>query len=325
MILLTGATGLLGHYLTEALLAAGHPLRLLVRNPEQSPQLRASGRVEVAEGHILDSLALEQALSGVSAVVHAAGLVSFHRQDRSRVMQVNAGGTARMVDACLMAGVPRFIHLSSVSAIGPALKGQPATEQTAWQEGKVESTYARSKRRAELEVYRGIAEGLEAAILNPSVVLGYAGDWERSSARLFATAARGLRVYLDGYTSLVAAEDVAAAVVALLATDPFPSGERYVLAAASWPTQQVLSRMAAAAAAAGGAGPTTRLPGWLALTAAWLSERLLGRRSALTVEAIRAGLSTQTYDGSKATQLGLAYTPPEEAIARLAKLWQQTT
>jgi len=318
MILLTGATGLLGSYLVDTLLARGHALRVLLRDAahRSRPWL---DRVEVVDGDLLDTQALAQAVQGVDAVVHAAALVSFHRQDRDRLMQVNGEGTAHLVNACLAAGGPRLVHISSVAALGPASEGQATTEETPWQPSPHLSGYARSKRRAELEVYRGIAEGLSAVILNPGVILGAAPDWSLSSAQLFARVAEGLRFYLAGQTALVAAQDVAEACALLLQQPAWKPGERYLLVADNWPTQRLLCSMAESL---GKQGPTQRLPGWWALVAARLAERMMGRKSPLTLEAVRGGLSLQTYDGTKINSLGLRYTPPQAVIEEMARAWR---
>jgi nucleoside-diphosphate-sugar epimerase len=317
MILLTGATGLLGPYLIDELLAEGHDLRVLVRGASQR-ELPWRHLVEVIEGDLLDVVALGEATAGVQVVVHAAAMVSFDRRDRDQLMQTNVTGTANLVDACLEAGVGRLIHVSSVAAIGQPTDGEQATEKTPWQADQAVSAYARSKRRAELEVYRGIAEGLPAQIINPGLMLGPRGDWSQSSLRLFATAAQGLRFYQRGHTAMVGAQDVARCV-ALMLGQALPEGERYLLVTDTWSGQRMLS---AFAAAVGQRPPTIGIPGWLSLSAAWVVETVatvLGRRPALSVEAIRSGLSNDRYDGRKATTLGFAYTPLEDVIAETAR------
>jgi dihydroflavonol-4-reductase len=317
MILLTGATGLLGHYLIDELLATGHELRVLVRNAEQRA-LPWRHLVEVIDGDLLDVVALAQAMTGIQTVIHAAAIVSFDRRDRAQLMKINVEGTANVVDVCLSAGVERLIHVSSVATIGQPADGNLATEQTPWQAGQAVSAYARSKRRAEREVYRGIAEGLHAQIINPGLMLGPRGDWQQSSLRLFATAANGLRFYQRGATALVGAQDVARAV-GLLLGQHLPDGERYLLVADTWSTQRMLR---AFAESVGQKPPSIRIPAWLSISAAWLIERvatLLGRRPPLSVEAIRSGLAQDRYDGSKITQLGFTYTPLEQVIAETAQ------
>ena len=123
-------------------------------------------------------------------VIHAAAIVSFIPKDRDRMEQINVEGTANVVNVCLKAGVRKLGYVSSVAAVGrPAGKGGKATERVLigedqkWEDSPNNSAYATTKYRAELDVWRGIAEGLNAVMVNPSVVLG-AGDWNRSSLQL---------------------------------------------------------------------------------------------------------------------------------------------
>ena len=171
MILITGATGFLGRHLVDELLAQGHELRLLVRNPEERA-LPWGNLVEIAEGDILDIIALERAMQGIDTVIHAAALVSFARKKQAAMKRINVVGTERVVDACLAAGVERLIHISSISATGRAGAGETVDESTKWQENTSPGKYGQSKRGAEQEVWRGIEEGLHGIMLNPGVILG---------------------------------------------------------------------------------------------------------------------------------------------------------
>lgn len=321
MILLTGATGLLGQYLIDELLSHGHELRVLVRNAELR-DLSWRDLVEVVDGDLLDVVVLEEALRGIQTVIHSAAVVSFDRRDRDRLMQINVEGTANIVNACLESGVERLIHVSSVAAIGKPKEGEVATEKTPWQPGQTVSAYALSKRKAELEVYRGIAEGLTAEIINPGLMIGPKGDWSQSSLRLFTTAAKGLRFYQKGTTALVGAQDVARFVHLLLAR-PAQTGERYLLVADTWEGKHMLTEFARSV---GQRPPSIGIPGWLSISAAWVVElfaNLLGRRPPLSVEAVRSGLAHDIYDGRKATEIGFAYTPMEEVVKDTAKGYMQ--
>ncbi|RMG67560.1 MAG: NAD-dependent epimerase/dehydratase family protein, partial [Bacteroidetes bacterium] len=243
MILVTGATGFLGRFVVDELLSNGRSVRVLVRDAANRTLPWGEG-VEVIDGDILDVMALAQAMEGVEAVIHAAAMVSFQKKDRERVRQVNEEGTARVVDACLAAGVRRLVHVSSIGAVGRSPKGEAITEQTPWQPEQAQSTYAKSKRRAEMEVYRGIAEGLDAVMVNPGLILG-PGDWTQGTPRIFATVAGGLRFRNHGTNGLVGAADVARACHLLLDAE-VPAGERYILVAANQDYGQFLGSIAEA-------------------------------------------------------------------------------
>ncbi|MEO1451737.1 MAG: NAD-dependent epimerase/dehydratase family protein, partial [Bacteroidota bacterium] len=167
MILLTGATGFLGQYMIDALLASGYEVRVLVRDAEQRTLPSWSKLVEVVSGDILDTLVVRKALEGVETVIHGAAMVSFAKRDRDKLMQINVEGTANLIDACLEVGQPRFIQVSSIATIGRTQDDSLADEETPWLQSQAQSDYALSKYKAEREVYRGIAEGLTAVMVNP--------------------------------------------------------------------------------------------------------------------------------------------------------------
>ncbi|MDX2282741.1 MAG: NAD-dependent epimerase/dehydratase family protein [Bacteroidia bacterium] len=314
MILLTGATGFLGRYIADELLAAGYELRLLVRHAAQR-KLPWGGMAEIAEGDLTDLPSLEDAVRGADAVVHAAARVSFRRRDAQAVMQDNVQGTAHLVDLCLEHRIPKLVYVSSIAACGRS-RTEAITEQTPWQPGQESSAYARSKRKAELEVQRGVAEGLQAAIVNPAVILG-AGDWTQGTPRLFSAIDRGLPLYNPGINGWVAAADVARACRLLLEQD-LPSGERYLLSAGNHSYREVLGWIAAAL---GKPAPRVPLPRPLGLLAGWAAESaadLAGREPFVTLETMRSGSLSYRYDGSKITRLGFAYTPVQEAVRAAA-------
>ncbi|GAB4416723.1 MAG: SDR family oxidoreductase [Bacteroidia bacterium] len=312
MILLTGATGFLGRHIADELLAGGYEVRLLVRDAE-TRSLPWGSLVEVVDGDLLDVVALGDAVQGVEAVVHAGALVSFRKRDRDLLLAVNVTGTANLVDACLEAGVPRLIHISSIGALGRQSDGAPITERTPWQDKQVVSTYALSKRKAEREVLRGVAEGLWAAILNPALILG-PGDWRQGTPRIFAMVQRGLRFYNSGGTGLVAARDVARACLHLLHADT-PAGERFILSAESLTYRELLAMIATEL---GKTPPAYKLPPRLMHLTGWIAEKidtLTGWDLGLTYENMRSASRVERYDGSKIERTGFSYTPIQQVVA----------
>ena len=318
MILLTGATGFLGKYILEACLAAGLEVRVLVRNAS-TRELPWAGAVEIIEGDVLDVLALEQATEGVELVIHAAALVSFWPKLAKEVREVNIEGTANVVNACLAANA-RLIHISSIAGIGRAGKGKVSTEETPVLLSQANSTYARSKMKAEMEIHRGIAEGLSAVMLNPGVILG-AGNWTTGTPKIFATLAKGLRYYLPGMAALVAAKDVAKACL-LLTDSGIANGERFILVAENWSYQKFLQT---AAQALGTIPPQQKIPKTVARIAGWLAQqmaRLGSKEPMITLESMRSATQHHTYDGRKIEQLGFAYQPIPELIAEVATAYR---
>ncbi|MEM7372900.1 MAG: NAD-dependent epimerase/dehydratase family protein [Bacteroidota bacterium] len=318
MILITGATGFLGRTLVDNCLTAGYEVRALVRNPE-GRDLPWKGLVDIAEGDVLDILSLCRAMEGVDTVLHAAAMVSFLKKDHDQLMRVNVEGTANVVDACLETGLPQLIHISSIASIGRAAKGQQSHEETPLHATHIGSNYAKSKIGAEREVQRGVAEGLQASILNPGMILG-AGNWDDGTPKIFRTVANGLAFYNGGSNGWVAAEDVAQACLLAIDQDPTP-GERYILVGENrsyhWFLTEVATQLKQKA-------PGIKIPRFVAIIAGWISEKvapLFGKEPLLTLENMRSGTRNHAYDGSKITQLGLQYTPIEQVIAHTAQAY----
>ncbi|MEZ4826548.1 MAG: NAD-dependent epimerase/dehydratase family protein [Bacteroidia bacterium] len=316
MILLTGATGFLGKYIADELLSAGHELRVLVRNPD-SRQLPWGNLVEVAEGDVLDILSLEKAVEGVDYVIHAAAIVSFWRKQREEVMKINVEGTANVVNLCKDAGVQKLVHISSIGALGRTNDGSPITEQTVWKPEHAKSGYALSKYRAEMEIYRGISEGLNAAMINPGVIIG-AGDWTQGPPKMFSVVNKGLRFYPHGGTGIVSAEDVARAARLVMEKD-VPEGERYILVGENITFRELFSKIALHL---GKTPPKWGIPNWLSLNVGRVSEvisRISGRPPIVSLESMRSSTNSRIFDGTKIEKLGFSYTPIEEVIAGVAK------
>lgn len=316
MILITGGTGFIGNYLVNELLEAGYELRLLVRNPEHR-SFPWEAMVEIVQGDVLDVLSLEKAMEGVEYVIHAAAVVSFNKKQHARMKKINVEGTANVVNVALAKGIKKLVHLSSTSATGRVGKGETVDETSKWQGKEKHPQYGRSKRAAEMEVYRGIAEGLKAVMVNPAIVLGI-GDWSSNTPKIFATVYKGLPFYNHGITAYVAAKDVAKALRLALESD-FEEGERFILAAENLTQKDFLTKIAKAL---GKKPPQFALPRLLAPVIGWLSElmaNLQGKTPIITRETMRSVNQKTYYNGQKALQLGLEYTRLDEVIAETAK------
>ncbi|MEM7041125.1 MAG: NAD-dependent epimerase/dehydratase family protein, partial [Bacteroidota bacterium] len=230
MILLTGGTGFLGRFIVDELLTHGHQVRLLARSPEK---VQAREGVEIVEGDLRDQLALERAMDGVTHVIHAAAMVSFWSRKRDEMFEINAKGTALLVDLALEANVEKFVQISSVSALGRRKNSGPIDESAKWIKSKLNTNYGRSKYLAELEVLRGVQEGLNAVMCNPGIIIG-PGDWDQGPPKMFKMIHKGLRYYNPGITGFVPAVDVARATRLLMGSE-FVNGERFVLVSDSIP------------------------------------------------------------------------------------------
>jgi dihydroflavonol-4-reductase len=318
MIFVTGGSGLVGSFLIAELVARGESVRALYRG-ESVPQLPSTAKVEWVQGDLRDALGLRVALEGVTHVFHCAGLVSYAPQDETILQQINVEGTANVVDACLERPGIRLGFVSSVAALGSKtgeqLAGTVQLDETAkWDLGAEHNAYATSKYLAELEVWRGVSEGLQAVAVNPSVILGPA-NWNRSSTRLFRYAYDQHAFYTPGNINVVDVRDVVEMLVRLT-LDTSISGERFVLSAQAVPLRDFLGQ---AAACFRRKPPTVAVPEWAAETI-WRLEHLrsiiTGARPLITKDTARAGRQPVEYRTDKVQRvLGQSFRALSDTIA----------
>ncbi len=227
MIFLTGGTGFLGMHLLQTLAESGETIRALKRAGSNIPfSGKLTGNVEWVDGDLLDISSLEEHMEGCSYVYHCAGLVSFKKADRNRLMKVNVEGTANVVNMALAKNIQKLVYVSSVSAIGRPAASNSISESTEWDFNGNQTNYGISKYLAEREVWRGIAEGLNAVIINPSVIIGD-GNWKKGTPRFFYNSWKGMPFYMAGSTGFVAVADVVALMVLLMKSEI--SSERFII------------------------------------------------------------------------------------------------
>ena len=224
--LVTGAAGIVGSHVAQALLERGDELRLTVRERTKRDNIALLADAEVVNCDLLDRRALKRALRGVDRVFHVAGHTSL-RAPANRMFKANVETTAAVLEESLKAGVERVVYTSSTAAIGPARRGSTADETQAFRAGRFGLPYVNAKHEAEKEALRICAAGLPVVIVNPAHVLGR-GDVNRSSTELVRRfLARQIPAYVDGALNIVGAQDVARGH--LLADERGTPGERYIL------------------------------------------------------------------------------------------------
>jgi nucleoside-diphosphate-sugar epimerase len=239
MAFITGANGLLGSHLALVLLQNGEEVTALKRKSSDLSYMQKTfeayssnshelfDKINWIDGDILDFHFIDEVISNHKEVYHTAAMVSFNPEDHKKMLQVNIEGTSQIVNSCIK-HKSKLVYCSSIAALGRG-KGTKATTENDFRDSTFKSSvYSRSKFEAEQEVWRGIAEGLDAAIVNPSVILG-PGDWSKSSCQLFKTVADGLKFYTNGTNGYVDARDVANIMFKLMKSDI--TAERFVVSA----------------------------------------------------------------------------------------------
>lgn len=315
-ILITGATGFIGSYLVRYLLQQGCINLRCTRQPSSSLALLkdAADKVEWVTADMLDIPALETAMEGVQQVYHCAAVVSFHEKDNPILHKTNVEGTANIVNLALDFGVEKLVHVSSIAAIGRKPNDPHIDEKTTWQDADWNSPYGISKHWAEMEVWRGIAEGLNAAIVNPSNVLG-SGFWEgrTSTGQIFYNIWKGLRFHPLGTSGFVDVRDVVRFMVWLMESKI--SSERFILNGENLPFKQLFEKIAASVGVKPPSVPVTPFVREVAWRVAWLAAKIMGKSPFITKQTARSSARTFFYDNQKSlATFAFQYTPIEQTV-----------
>ncbi len=308
MVLVTGGTGLVGAHLLHKLVSNKESVRAIYRNERKLQNVKnvfaiydendssLYEKIDWVKADILDIPAFNDALKGIKYVYHCAAFVSFEPNKYDLLRRTNIIGTANVVNLCIANNVTKLCHVSSIATLGNSIKNKNITEDTNWNSDEDNSVYAITKYGAELEVWRGTQEGLDAVIVNPGVILG-AGIWRYGSGNIFKKVYKGLRYYTSGRVGLVAVNDVVNIMIALLKSDI--KNERYILVAKNWTYQSFLQKTAMALNAK---SPMKEAKPWLlniVWRLDWLKQKLFGKRRVITKHIVHSLTTTKNYKCKK--------------------------
>jgi dihydroflavonol-4-reductase len=321
MILVTGGTGLVGSHLIKQLVKQGQPVKALHRSA--IPKIEGYQDVEWIQGDILDVVALQEAMQDVEEVYHCAAIVSFSPRTKDQMFKTNIEGTANVVNACLEGGVKKLCFVSSVSALARMTTSREIDETMNWTEETSNSNYGKSKYLAEMEVWRGIGEGLQAVIVSPTIILGF-GDWTKGSASIFKSAYQEFPWYTEGVTGFVDVEDVVRAMVELM--DNNMSKQRFIISEGNYKYKEVFTKIARCF---GKKPPHKKVTPFIA-SVVWRLEaikaKLSGKDPLLTRETANTAQTIVHFNNSKLKKFlpDFEYTPLDETIQRVCKELQNT-
>ncbi len=298
-VLVTGGTGFIGGWLVRALHKAGHDVVLLYRGTQALEELAPFVRYGV-QGDVTQPDTLKEALTGADAVYHLAGVVGYDPRERGLMERVNVQGTQNVVDAALKANVQRFVHLSSVVAVGASFDKSVLNEGSPYNLSHLNMGYFETKRQAEEIVLRAVKEhGLPALCLNPATVYG-SGDALKGSRKMQVKVARGeLSVYPPGGVNIVHIQDVIDCLLKALQYGQI--GERYILAGENLLLKDVFERIAKIA---GARPPRRKIPKTAMLALGQLGDLMnrCGLKGPLTSENAWAACLYHWFDSSKAQE-----------------------
>lgn len=323
MILVTGASGFVGQHLIRLLSSKGMQVRALYNSRMPDAELRNLPGISWVQCDLLDVFAVEDVMQGISKVYHCAAKVSFHPKHKEELLHVNVESTANVVNEALLQQVQKLVYVSSVAALGRAEGKKLITEEEEWEENRHNSIYGQSKYMAEMEVWRGIGEGLTAAIVNPGIILG-AGNWDEGSARLMKVVDREFPFYTDGINAWVDVADVVNAMHQLMESNV--EAERFILSAGNFRYQEIFTMMAEALNRKPPHIKASSLMTEIVWRWSMLKSSVTGEAATITRETARTAQKQCYYANEKIMRFlpGFAYTPMLHTIKRMAEAYERT-
>lgn len=327
MILVTGGTGFLGAHLLLKLCEDGKKVRALKRPSSDMDFTRivfafygkenSFDCIEWVDGDICEIHSLLTAMQDVDLVYHCAATVSFSDKNSKKLMENNVYGTANIVDAALESGIRKLCHVSSIAVLG---KSDIISDDILWDAREKHSKYAESKYKAELEIWRGVAEGLDAVIIRPSVILG---PWKPTSgiALLFREIENGLKYYAPGATAYIDVRDVANAMTGLMESPVKNDG--FIASAENLSYQQFFAMVAETLHRPA----PERCAGRFVTGIAWrffaIKDFFTGKDSGFNKTSAAISRSISTYSNKKLTEtLSFSYIPIRESLINIYKFNQ---
>ncbi|MCZ4317534.1 NAD-dependent epimerase/dehydratase family protein [Aequorivita viscosa] len=334
MILVTGGTGLVGSHLLYFLLKENTTVRAIHRKNSDIQAIKKVfalytsevdslfNKIEWVAADIIDIPALTEAFKNITTVYHCAAIINFETSKYSLLKKINEEGTANIVNLCLSNHVEKLCYVSSVATLGSNLNNRLVNEENPWNPDEKNNVYAITKYAAEMQVWRGTQEGLNAVIVNPGVILGVSPH-DGGSSRIISLGKRGVSYYPSGTMGIVDVKDVVKAMKALMESEIV--NQQFILVGENIPYKELLSKLAILF---GTKPPTKKLSKRLMFFLSgmdWLSNKLFNTDRSITKSMVRAMFKTSNYDSSKIKNtLNFEFTPTEETLKRVAEAYKKS-
>jgi nucleoside-diphosphate-sugar epimerase len=261
-------------------------------------------------------------MEDVDQLYHCAAIVSFNPRNKEILSRTNIEGTANIVNAAITAGVKKLLFVSSVAALGRIRKDVLVDETMNWTKETSNSEYGKTKYLAEMEVWRGAAEGLQSVVVNPTIILGES-DWNKGSTKIFQTIYNEFPWYTDGVSGFVDVKDVVRAMILLMESQV--QGERFVLNADNIAYKHLFDEIAASF---GKKAPYKKVTPFIA-NLVWRYEGLKGMFTGvdplLTKETASTAQAKVSFNNSKLLKQfpEYKYTTIHETVQRICKHLKQ--
>ncbi|WP_271393434.1 NAD-dependent epimerase/dehydratase family protein [Aequorivita sinensis] len=327
MILVTGGTGLVGSHLLYFLLQENEKVRAIHRAKSDLNSVKKIfslytseadslyNKIEWVEASVNDIPALTEAFKNITRVYHCAAIISFDSSEYKLLKKVNIEGTANIVNLSLANDVKKLCYVSSVSTLGSNIIDSFISEETPWNSDEKNSVYAITKYGAEMEVWRGTQEGLDAVIVNPGVILGTSPNNDGSGV-LVGLGAKGIPFYPSGSMGIVDIKDVVRAMIFLMNSEV--KNEQYILVGKNITFKELLSKLAVLFEKK---PPTKKLSKGIMLFISgidWLLNKLFNTKRKVVKANVLSMFTNTAYNTDKLRdQFDFKYTPTDETLKRI--------
>lgn len=330
-ILVTGGTGLLGSHLLLQLINKGMNVKATFRKSSNrdlvkkifsyySPDAEGLyGLIEWVECDLTEYDSVKDAFYDVNVVYHCAAIVSFDDCDREFVLTNNIKATSNIVRAGIENNVSKVCHVSSIAALGATDGDLNINEEHEWNNEKLSSSYSLSKYLSEQEVWKGINAGLKAVIVLPSIILG-PGDWEKSSAAIFSTIAKGLPFYTDGIKGYVDVNDVVDSMIYLVESDI--AGQRFIVNGENVSNFRLFEMIAGSLHSSKPFIKISPFMKFIILPYIGIMKKVSSKKLPVTREILNSAWTKTGYDNSKIrAATGIRFKPVEETVKEIASIY----
>ncbi len=232
-VFLTGGSGCLGANIAKHLIDEGFKVRLLLRKTSSTEAIEDLKIEDVIYGDIRNYDSFSKAIKDCQVIIHCAALITFSQNRWKDAYLTNVIGTKNMIKAGIVNKVKKFIHTSSVSTIGYATTPNNLLDENSYNSFiGLGFIYHRTKWIAEQLVLEAVKEGLNAVVLNPSIIFGER-DVYLSAGRVFKVLREGtfVNICTKGGVAVCDADNVAKAFITSIEKGKI--GERYILSDAN--------------------------------------------------------------------------------------------
>ena len=306
MILITGSTGFVGMHLLKELSESKTQIVAMYRSENKKKMVECffnntNSKIENIiwrKSNINDVISLEEVFKGITQVYHCAGFISFSNSDKEKLYNVNKRGTENIVNLCIDKKISKLVYLSSISSLGEEVDEVEVDENTIWDNSSERTFYSYSKYRAELEVWRGIEEGLEAIIINPGIIMGKCSRKNTPQSKIEKMLIKSpFCFYTKGNSGFVNIFDVVKVSVELMLSNI--SNERFILVSKNYDYLSIIIKLKQSLNINKKAISVNKKVLYAILFFDFILSSIRLKKSNLSVRFIKSMFNKKTYNGSK--------------------------